>query len=201
MKRHNRDDYYVVGEGIFTFDSSGNACRCPSILGGCRHAASSASPAWDRLASGGHDAEQPDLRDRGSGPTTDPPGGDPESSGPGDWCTDSGIPAGFTSSASLFYDPTKDITADQLGQDVDELVQGRSPWRCGSRLSAMAVVRRRTRSSTPLTACTSRPGATSTVPRTPRRDIPFTQVEHEGFSTVPVNRRCGRAAVRISLAQ
>ena len=62
--------------------------------------------------------------------TTDPAGGDPESGVPGDGAPDSGIPAGFTYLGQFVdHDLTKDVTADQLGQDVtvDELLQGRSP--------------------------------------------------------------------------
>ena len=187
MKRHNRDDYYVVGEGILTFDSSGNAVAVrPSAVADVRKFR------FSRLGPVGEpvdDAERQIFETVATAMTTDPPGGDPESSGPGDGAPDSGIPAGFTYLGQFVdHDLTKDITADQLGQDVtvDELVQGRSPA-----LDLDSLYGRGPEKDPQFYAADGlhiKTGTTSTVPaNAPGGDIPFTQVEHEGFDLSRVN--------------
>lgn len=124
MKRHNRDNYYVVGEGILTSDRNGNAATVrPSAVADVRRFR------FSRLGPVGEpvdDARRLIFEAVATAMTTDPAAGDPESGPP----FDSGIPAGFTYLAQkVDHDMTFDATAAQLGQDVtvDELVQGRSP--------------------------------------------------------------------------
>jgi Animal haem peroxidase len=124
MKRHNKDDYYVVGEGILTFDRHGGAARVrPSAVADVRKFR------FSRLGPRGEpidDARRLIFEAVANAMTTDPDAGDPDSGQP----FGSGLPAGFTYLGQFVdHDLTKDITADQLGQDVtvDELVQGRSP--------------------------------------------------------------------------
>ena len=124
MKRHNRDNYYVVGEGILTSDRNGDAATVrPSAVADVRKFR------FSRLGPVGEpidDARRMIFETVATAMTTDPAGGDPESGPP----LDSGIPAGFTYLAQkVDHDMTFDATAAQLGQDVtvDELVQGRSP--------------------------------------------------------------------------
>jgi hypothetical protein len=124
MKRHNRDNYYVVGEGILTTDRNGNAATVrPSAVADVRKFR------FSRLGPVGEpvdDARRLIFEAVATAMTTDPAAGDPESGPP----FDSGIPAGFTYLAQkVDHDMTFDATAAQLGQDVtvDELVQGRSP--------------------------------------------------------------------------
>ena len=119
MKRHGRDNYYVVGEGIYSADRDGNpVCQRPSTLAELRKFRfSRLGPQGDPIT----DADRAIVAVVADAMTTNGVT-DPDSS--------PGIPAGFTYLGQFVdHDLTKDVTADFLGQDVtvDELMQGRSP--------------------------------------------------------------------------
>ncbi len=187
MKRHNRDDYYVVGEGILTLDRSGHAIASrPSAAADMRKFR------FSRLGPVGapiDDARRLIFETVATAMTTDPAGGDPESGVPGDGAPDSGIPAGFTYLGQFVdHDLTKDVTADQLGQDVtvDELLQGRSPA-----LDLDSLYGRGPGKDPQFYAPDGlhiKTGTTSAVPpNAPGGDNPFAQVEREGFDLPRVN--------------
>lgn len=187
MKRHNRYDYYVVGEGILTFDHDGNAtARRPSATAGARKFR------FSRLGPVGEpidDARRLIFETVAIAMTTDPAGGDPESGVPGDGAPDSGIPAGFTYLGQFVdHDMTKDVTADQLGQDVtvDELLQGRSPA-----LDLDSLYGRGPEKDPQFYAADGlhlKTGRTSAVPpNAPGGDNAFATVEREGFDLPRVN--------------
>lgn len=183
MKRHNRDNYYVVGEGILTFDRSGNAATIrPSAVADVRKFR------FSRLGPVGEpidDARRLIFEAVATAMTTDPADGDPESGPP----FDSGLPAGFTYLAQkVDHDLTFDATAAQLGQDVtvDELVQGRSPA-----LDLDSLYGRGPEKDPQFYAADGlhiKTGTTSAVgPNAPGGDNPFAQVEREGFDLPRVN--------------
>jgi len=184
MKRHNRDDYYVVGEGILTFDRDGHAtARRPSAAADMRKFR------FSRLGPAGEpidDARREIFETVSAAMTTDPAGGDPES---GHRPPDSGIPAGFTYLGQFVdHDLTKDVTADQLGQDVtvDELLQGRSPA-----LDLDSLYGRGPEKDPQFYAADGlhiKTGRTSALPPgAPGGDNPFAQAEREGFDLPRAN--------------
>jgi Animal haem peroxidase len=201
MKRHDRNDYYVVGEGILAFGRDGNAATVrPSAAADVRKFR------FSRLGPVGEpidDARRLIFEAMATAMTTDPPGGDPESGPTGDaggqgagrqgdggqGAPDSGIPAGFTYLGQFVdHDLTKDVTADRLGQDVtvDELLQGRSPA-----LDLDSLYGRGPEKDPQFYAADGlhlKTGKTSTVPAgAPGGDKPFAQMEREGFDLPRVN--------------
>ncbi len=117
MRTHNRDSYFVVGEGILELDAGGRAStRVPTTIEELRRFR------FSRLGPKGPRTDD-DLRAALATAMTAAGGQQPDSAGPP-------IPAGFTYLGQFVdHDLTMDRTATQLGQDVtvDELVQGRSP--------------------------------------------------------------------------
>jgi hypothetical protein len=113
MKRHMRDNYYVVGEGILTRDHDGAPiCERPSTTASLRKFR------FSRLGPQGEPGG-PELHEPLAVAMTRT-GGQPNS----------GIPAGFTYLGQFVdHDLTMDRTAASLGDavTVDELLQGRSP--------------------------------------------------------------------------
>jgi hypothetical protein len=116
MKRHARDTYYVVGEGILTGDGQGNpVCLRPSTVAELRKFR------FSRLGPQGPQIDHDLISALAAAMTS--PAVQPDSAGPS-------IPAGFTYLGQFVdHDLTSDKTAVSLGTDVtvDELVQGRSP--------------------------------------------------------------------------
>jgi hypothetical protein len=116
MKRHARDNYYVVGEGILTRDGAGNPVRLrPSTVAELRKFR------FSRLGPQGPQLDHDLIAALATAMTT--PADQPDSAGPS-------IPAGFTYLGQFVdHDLTSDRTAASFGSDVtvDELVQGRSP--------------------------------------------------------------------------
>ena len=113
MKRHQRDNYFVVGEGIYTYDGKGpGVCERPSTAAELRKFR------FSRLGPKGVGLQEVLRRTLAEAMTADIAQ------------TDADIPAGFTYLGQLIdHDLTLDKTAKALGSDVtvDELVQGRSP--------------------------------------------------------------------------
>ncbi|HZA19054.1 MAG TPA: heme peroxidase family protein [Pseudonocardiaceae bacterium] len=117
MKRHVQTSYYVVGEGLWTFDEAQQpTCMWPVARAEVRMFR------FSRLGPQG-ELTDPALNQRLAKAMTTPPqqpnadGADP-------------VPAGFTYVGQFVdHDLTLDATAVALGQDVtvDELVGGRSP--------------------------------------------------------------------------
>lgn len=120
MKRHGRDNFYVVGEGILGEDRSGRPIkRRPSTLAEVRKFR------FSRLGPPGQpvDDEQRQIAEHLAEAMDGTGGSNPDSSSPA-------VPAGFTYLAQFVdHDLTADKTAASLGQDVTvaELLQGRSP--------------------------------------------------------------------------
>ena len=120
MRRHGRDNYYVVGEGILTADQDDNPIvQRPSTLAALRKFRfSRLGPKGDPI-----DDSQRQIFEAVAEAMTSAGAADPDSADPP-------IPAGFTYLGQFTdHDLTMDKTAVQLGQDVtiDELLQGRSP--------------------------------------------------------------------------
>lgn len=117
MRRHGRDNYFVVGEGIYTIDDNENPVfQRPSTLAELRKFRfSRLGPQGDPVDDSSRQIYEV-VAEAMSGGTADNP--------------DSEIPAGFTYLGQFVdHDLTKDVTDVHLGQDVtvDELLQGRSP--------------------------------------------------------------------------
>jgi hypothetical protein len=116
MKRHMRDNYYVVGEGILTANAAGRpVCLRPSTVAALRKFR------FSRLGPKGEQASA-GLVERLAAAMT---AGNPQPNS-----ANRPIPSGFTYLAQFVdHDLTMDRTAVALGQDVtvNELVQGRSP--------------------------------------------------------------------------
>jgi Animal haem peroxidase len=116
MKRHARDTYYVVGEGILTHDDAGNpVCERPSTVAELRKFR------FSRLGPAGQQVDRDLIAALATAMTA--PADQPDSAEPS-------IPAGFTYLGQFVdHDLTADKTAVSLGTDVtvDELIQGRSP--------------------------------------------------------------------------
>ena len=118
MKRHGRDNFFVVGEGVFSEDSPGVA-QTPSTLAEIRKFR------FSRLGPKGPavDDEQRQIAEQLAEAMDGTGVADPDSAGPA-------VPSGFTYLAQFVdHDLTADKTAVSLGQDVTvaELLQGRSP--------------------------------------------------------------------------
>ena len=120
MRRHGRDNYFVVGEGIYTIDENDNPVfQRPSTLAELRKFRfSRLGPQGDPV-----DDSARQIFETIAEAMTSAGAADPDSDGPP-------IPAGFTYLAQFVdHDVTKDVTDVHLGQDVTvaELLQGRSP--------------------------------------------------------------------------
>ena len=116
MKRHVRDNYYIVDEGIYEFDKDGKPCITPP--------SDAADLRKFRFSRIGPKGPPMDLGVRGILALAMVEGNNQaDSSSPA-------VPAGYTYLGQLVdHDLTFDKTAAALGQAVtlDELVQGRSP--------------------------------------------------------------------------
>lgn len=116
MKRHMRDNYYVVGEGILTHDYKGQPIsQRPSTTAALRKFR------FSRLGPEG--VLTPDALRAKLAEAMTAPGQQPDSANPS-------IPAGFTYLGQFVdHDLTMDKTATTLGDQVtvEELIQGRSP--------------------------------------------------------------------------
>jgi hypothetical protein len=117
MKRHFRDNYFIVGEGIYTAGRRQRyVCERPSTEAELRKFR------FSRLGPKG-EALEPRLRAAIADRMTDPQATHVDSANPR-------IPAGFTYLGQFVdHDLTMDATAAQLGEivTVDKLKQGRSP--------------------------------------------------------------------------
>lgn len=198
MKRHNRDDYYVAGEGILTFDRDGHPITVrPSTVADVRKFR------FSRLGPVGapiDDAQRLILETVATAMTTDPPGGDPESGPAGaGGPAPSSIPAGFTYLGQFVdHDLTKDVTADQLGQDVtvDELVQGRSPA-----LDLDSLYGRGPRKDPQFYASDGlhlKTGTSAAVAAGPGSTNPFAQMDRDGFDLPRVGTGSTKADQRLA---
>jgi hypothetical protein len=116
MRRHSRDSFFVVGEGVLEFDHESNpTTRQPSTVEELR------SFRFSRLGPKGPLTDDATRTALATVVTAN--GAQPDSATPA-------VPAGFTYLGQFVdHDLTLDRTAAQLGEDVtvDELVQGRSP--------------------------------------------------------------------------
>ncbi len=116
MRRHSRDSFFVVDEGVLEFDHDGNpTTRRPSTVEDLRRFR------FSRMGPKGVPTDDATRTALATAVTAT--GGQPDSAGPP-------VPAGFTYLGQFVdHDLTMDRTATQLGQDVtvDELIQGRSP--------------------------------------------------------------------------
>lgn len=117
MKRHARDSFFVVGEGVLEFDRKGEpTTREPLTAEELRRFR------FSRLGPQGVQIDEA-IRIALAEAMTDPAAAQLDS-------VDPAIPAGFTYLGQFVdHDLTMDRTEAQLGEDVnlDELVQGRSP--------------------------------------------------------------------------
>lgn len=117
MKRHARDSFFVVGEGVLEFDRNGSpTTREPLTAEELRRFR------FSRLGPRGVQIDE-ETRIALATAMTDGQVAQPDS-------VDPAIPAGFTYLGQFVdHDLTMDRTEAQLGEDVnlDELVQGRSP--------------------------------------------------------------------------
>lgn len=116
MKRHVRDSFFVVGEGVLEIDDKGEAItRQPSTAEELRRFR------FSRLGPKGPRTDEETRTALATAMTANVP--QPDSADPV-------VPAGFTYLGQFVdHDLTMDRTESQLGQDVnlDELTQGRSP--------------------------------------------------------------------------
>lgn len=116
MKRHIRDNYFVVGEGIFTYDENYQpVCHRPSTEAELRKFR------FSRMGPKGQPVDEPLRKALAEAMTA--AGRQPDSSAPT-------IPAGFTYLGQFIdHDLTLDKTARSLGENVAvaDLLQGRSP--------------------------------------------------------------------------
>ncbi|WP_306205033.1 peroxidase family protein [Actinoplanes sp. RD1] len=119
MKRHKRENYYVVGEGILTTDGKTGICERPSTEASLRKFR------FSRVGPKG-EAVDPGLLEKVATAMTAAPTGTP----PVQPVADPPVPAGFTYLGQFVdHDLTLDNTAAALGDrvTVSELLQGRSP--------------------------------------------------------------------------
>lgn len=115
MKRHIRDNYFVVGEGILAFEDYQPVCHRPSTEAELRKFR------FSRMGPKGQPVDEPLRKALAEAMTA--AGRQPDSSAPT-------IAAGFTYLGQFIdHDLTRDNTAVSLGQNVTvaELLQGRSP--------------------------------------------------------------------------
>ena len=117
MKRHSRDTFFVVGEGVLSFDAQGKPTTTPpTTLEEMRRFR------FSRLGPKGTQLDEA-TRTALASAMTSAGATDPDSVSPT-------IPAGFTYLGQFVdHDLTMDRTAVALGQEVtvDDLIQGRSP--------------------------------------------------------------------------
>jgi Animal haem peroxidase len=122
VKRHMRDSYYVLGEGILTTDENGRpVCERPSTEASLRKFRFSRLGPENAPSDPNSGPAEEALHIALANAMTGTPS--PDSGGPG-------IPAGFTYLGQFVdHDLTMDNTAASLGSEVtvDELLQGRSP--------------------------------------------------------------------------
>jgi len=116
MKRHTRENYFVIGEGILTYDEKNQpVAQYPSDVAALRKF---------RFSRLGPKGQAPDGETRKSlALAMTATGAQPDSADPT-------VPAGFTYLAQFIdHDLTMDNTDKSLGENVtlDELLQGRSP--------------------------------------------------------------------------
>ena len=115
MKRHIRDNYYVIGEGIYTREQ-GRVCQRPSTTASLRKFR------FSRMGPKGQALDDA-LREAVANAMTPTEAAQPTSANPP-------VPAGFTYLGQFIdHDLTLDRTSVSLGENVtvDELLQGRSP--------------------------------------------------------------------------
>src|SRR5437660_1013216 len=116
MKRHGREDFFVVGEGILAFDDN----HQPKVER-ASDIAELRKFRFSRLGAKGRTLDEDTRKALAEAMTAN--GAQPDSTNPA-------IPAGFTYLAQFVdHDLTADKTAKALGENVtiDELIQGRSP--------------------------------------------------------------------------
>ena len=119
MKQHGRDNFYVVGEGIYTTGRNEvSLLQEPSTLAALRKFR------FSRLGPRGDEVDdvQRQINEHVADAMTDPGGVNADS--------DPGVPAGYTYLGQFVdHDLTADKTAAHLGENVTvaELIQGRSP--------------------------------------------------------------------------
>lgn len=119
LKRHIRENYYVVGEGILTTDGKSGICERPSTEASLRKFR------FSRLGPKGEPVD-PAILEKVARAMTVIPAGTP----PVQPVADPPLPAGFTYLGQFVdHDLTLDNTAKALGENVTvaELLQGRSP--------------------------------------------------------------------------
>jgi hypothetical protein len=119
VKRHVQHSYYVVGEGLWTFDDAQQPRRTSPVA-----AAEVRMFRFSRLGPQS-EATDPALNQKLARAMTRP-GDQPDSTAN----NEDGIPAGFTYLGQFVdHDLTLDVTAVALGQDVtvDQLIDNRSP--------------------------------------------------------------------------
>ncbi|AGL20066.1 heme peroxidase family protein [Actinoplanes sp. N902-109] len=119
MKRHQRENYYVVGEGILTTDGKNAVCERPSTEAALRKFR------FSRIGPQGEPLD-PGLLEKVATAMTAAPTGTP----PVQPVADPPVPAAFTYLGQFVdHDLTLDNTAAALGDHVTvtELLQGRSP--------------------------------------------------------------------------
>lgn len=112
MKRHIRDNYFVVGEGIYDVDSLQRGCQRPSTMAALRKFR------FSRMGPKGTALDDALLQVIAERMTVQ------------QGHQDSAIPAGYTYLGQFVdHDLTMDKTAVSLGQNVtvEDLIQGRSP--------------------------------------------------------------------------
>jgi hypothetical protein len=119
MRQHGRDNFYVVGEGVYTTGAEEvSVLQEPSTLAALRKFRfSRLGPLGDPV-----DKTQQHIHQQVADAMTSDGADDPDS--------DPAVPAGYTYLGQFVdHDLTADKTAVHLGEDitVDELVQGRSP--------------------------------------------------------------------------
>ncbi len=120
MKRHVRDNYYVVGEGILTTDGRRGHCERPSTEAELRKFR------FSRIGGKGAPVDPAVLRKVAEAMTLPPSAESPVQPD----SADPPVPAGFTYLGQFIdHDLTQDRTAAALGEHVTvhELLQGRSP--------------------------------------------------------------------------
>ncbi|SHN45916.1 peroxidase family protein [Cryptosporangium aurantiacum] len=116
MKRHVRDEFYVLGEGILTHEDGEPHCRRPSTTASLRKFR------FSRLGPLGEPNSPALISKLGLAMTAGPEQGDDQIA--------NRIPAGYTYLGQFIdHDLTMDATRTGLGTEVtvDELLQGRSP--------------------------------------------------------------------------
>ena len=120
VKRHVRDNYYVVGEGILSSDGRRGRCERPSTEADLRKFR------FSRIGDKGTPVDRAVLQKVAEAMTLPPSAESPVQP----VSADPPVPAGYTYLGQFIdHDVTMDRTAKALGEHVtvDELLQGRSP--------------------------------------------------------------------------